>query len=131
MNQTNESPGNRRLRMQYAGGLVKHLGLSMYRGAVPALAELIANAWDADADSVKLTIPFDTGLTDEVIQVRDDGCGMSWDDVEKAYLVVGRDKRKAVGDDRSPGGRLLMGRKGLGKLAQLRHRPGGRDPHRP
>ncbi len=66
MNQTNESPGNRRLRMQYAGGLVKHLGLSMYRGAVPALAELIANAWDADADSVKLTIPFDTGLTDEV-----------------------------------------------------------------
>lgn len=117
MSQPKTRPGNRRLHMQYAGGLVKHLGLSMYRGAVPALAELIANAWDADAGKVELAIPFDTGLKDEVIEVRDNGRGMSWDEVEKAYLVVGRDKRKAEGGDRSRGGRLLMGRKGLGKLA--------------
>ncbi len=109
-------PSDRRLRMHYAGGLVKHLGLSMYRGAVPALAELIANAWDADAARVELSIPFDTGLSDQVIVVRDDGCGMSWEDVARAYLVVGRDKRKAEGE-RTPSNRLLMGRKGLGKLA--------------
>lgn len=106
----------RRLQMRYAGGLVKHLGLSMYRGAVPALAELIANAWDADAARVELSIPFDTGLKDKVIEVRDNGRGMTWAEVETAYLVVGRDKRKAEGE-KTDGGRLLMGRKGLGKLA--------------
>jgi len=116
MSEVEAVPAQRRLQMQYAGGLVKHLGLSMYRGAVPALAELIANAWDADATKVELSIPFDSGLKDQVIVVNDDGRGMSWEHVDKAYLVVGRDKRKAEGD-RSPGGRLLMGRKGLGKLA--------------
>jgi len=35
--------------MSYAGNVVKHLGRLMYGGAVPALAELIANAWDAEA----------------------------------------------------------------------------------
>lgn len=108
---------NRRLQMHYAGGLVKHLGLSMYRGAVPALAELIANAWDADAAKVELSIPFDTGIKDQEIVVRDDGYGMSWDEVDRAYLVVGRDKRKAEGQTTKSGRRLLMGRKGLGKLA--------------
>jgi hypothetical protein len=32
------------LTMKYAGGLIKHLGLQMYSGAVPAIAELIKNA---------------------------------------------------------------------------------------
>lgn len=116
MSQPNMAPDQRRLRMQYAGGLVKHLGLSMYRGAVPALAELIANAWDADAAKVELSVPFDTGPKDKVIEVRDDGRGMTWDEVQTAYLVVGRDKRKADGET-TDGGRPLMGRKGLGKLA--------------
>lgn len=107
----------RRLKMQYAGGLVKHLGLAMYRGAVPALAELISNAWDADATRVSLDVPFGTGMQSQVIRVSDDGCGMSWDDVDQAYLVVGRDRRRAEGRDRSPRGRAVMGRKGLGKLA--------------
>jgi hypothetical protein len=102
--------------MRYAGGLVKHLGLSMYRGAVPALAELISNAWDADAPRVSVTIPFGVGLKDQQISVVDGGLGMAWDDVESAYLVVGRDRRK-TGGERTPGGRTVMGRKGLGKLA--------------
>src|SRR5713226_4366732 len=69
---------SRSLTMQYAGGVVKHLGLSMYRGAVPAIAELIANAWDADSSRVELTIPFATSLTDQEISVRDFGMGMTW-----------------------------------------------------
>ncbi len=102
--------------MRYAGGLVKHLGLSMYRGAVPALAELISNAWDADATRVSVTIPFGVGMKDQQISVVDDGLGMTWGDVESAYLVVGRDRRKSQGE-RTPSGRTVMGRKGLGKLA--------------
>src|SRR5438105_845805 len=111
-----EETAPRRLTMRYAGGLVRHLGLSMYRGAVPALAELVSNAWDADATIVDIEIPFGVGLKDQRIRVVDDGRGMTWDEVQKAYLVVGRDRRKTDGD-KTPSGRLVMGRKGLGKLA--------------
>ncbi len=108
----------RRLTMRYAGGIVKHLGLAMYRGSVPAIAELISNAWDADAKRTSVTMPFGIGMKDQEILIADDGDGMSWDDVESAYLVVGRDRRKATGSDRTARlGRLVMGRKGLGKLA--------------
>lgn len=106
----------RRLRMEYAGGLVKHLGLSMYRGAVPAIAEMVANAWDADARHVRVTVPFGQALDGQTITVTDDGVGMTWDDVQEHYLLIGRDRRAAEGTV-TPDGRPVMGRKGLGKLA--------------
>jgi RecB family endonuclease NucS len=102
--------------MEYAGGLVKHLGLSMYRGPVPAIAELVANAWDAEADGVSIEIPFGVGLADREIRVRDTGTGMTWEQCQNSYLVVGRDRRSAEGD-RTTTGRRVMGHKGIGKLA--------------
>src|SRR5436853_1066271 len=103
--------------MKYAGGLVRHLGLQMYAGAVPAIAELIANAWDADARNVWVDIPLGEQITDQSeIRVRDDGLGMSFEEANNRYLVVGRDRR-AAGESRTPSDRRVMGRKGLGKLA--------------
>lgn len=110
------------LVLTYAGTIVKHLGVQMYAGRpVPAIAELISNAWDADAKNVRITLPLDTPWSasddSQVITVEDDGIGMNWDMIRDAYLDVGRDRRAAEGRDRSPGGRLLQGRKGVGKLA--------------
>ena len=106
----------RKLEMKFAGGLVKHLGLQMYSGAVPAIAELIANAYDADAPRVHVSIPFEKAITDaSAIEVWDEGEGMTFDDVNAKYLWVGRDRR--LGGGYSAGGRKVMGRKGLGKLA--------------
>jgi Histidine kinase-, DNA gyrase B-, and HSP90-like ATPase len=110
-------PGARKLQMRYAGGLVKHLGLQMYAGAVPAIAELVANSWDADAPNVWIDIPFgDAFDTESVIRVRDDGTGMTFLEANNLYLVVGRDRRSG-GTTYTLGGRPVMGRKGLGKLA--------------
>src|SRR5437899_2649658 len=106
----------RKLRMEYAGGLVKHLGLSMYRGAVPALAELIANSWDANAKKVRLSVPLDETLTDQEISVADDGRGMTFQECQERYLVVGRDRRAEEGERTEGGERVVMGHKGLGKL---------------
>lgn len=104
--------------MRYAGGLVRHLGLQMYAGVVPAVAELVANCWDGDASRVDIEIPLDEPLTDDAeIHVSDDGAGMAFDEVNDAYLVLGRDRRAATGTDYTPGGRRVMGRKGIGKLA--------------
>ncbi|MCF6378162.1 ATP-binding protein [Nocardioides KLBMP 9356] len=109
---------SRELEMSFAGSLVKHLGLQMYSGAVPALAELVSNAWDADATRVSLTIPLDTPIgPDAEIVVRDDGEGMSFSEVRDKYLLLGRDRREADGDRTRQSNRPVLGRKGIGKLA--------------
>lgn len=105
----------RKLVMRYAPVTAIHLGLRNYGGAVPAIAELIANAWDADAKLVELEIPFGESWTDESqIVVRDDGVGMSFDECNEKFLVVGKDRRKE--GEFTTEGRPVMGRKGLGKL---------------
>jgi Histidine kinase-, DNA gyrase B-, and HSP90-like ATPase len=110
------------LKLTFAGNIIKHLGVQMYAGRpVPAIAELISNAWDADATNVEVRLPLDEpwepNNQNQLIEVSDDGNGMTWDMVRDAYLDVGRDRREAEKTDRSPGGRLLQGRKGVGKLA--------------
>lgn len=117
-------PGRRaeELKLTFAGNIVKHLGVQMYAGRpVPAIAELISNAWDADATNVGINLPlsepWDPNNEEQVIVVSDNGNGMTWEMVRDAYLDVGRDRREIEHTDRSPGGRLLQGRKGVGKLA--------------
>lgn len=110
------------LVLTFAGNIVKHLGVQMYAGRpVPAIAELISNAWDADATDVAIQLPLDEGWDpsneEQCIEVSDDGNGMNWDMVRDAYLDVGRDRREVEKTDKSPGGRRLQGRKGVGKLA--------------
>lgn len=111
--------GSRKLTMRFAGGLVKHLGLQMYSGAVPSIAELVKNAHDANAREVNLTVPFGVPWgPGSFIEVKDDGHGMAFSDCDKKYLVLGRDRRKEEGDrvEGNPNRRPL-GRKGIGKLA--------------
>jgi hypothetical protein len=117
-------PGRRPedLVLTFAGNTIKHLGVQMYAGRpVPAIAELISNAWDADATKVDvqlpLNAPWDPANRQQIIEVADNGNGMTWEMVRDAYLDVGRDRREADNTDKSPGGRPLQGRKGIGKLA--------------
>ena len=110
------------LVLTFAGNIVKHLGVQMYAGRpVPAIAELISNAWDADATEVDVRLPLSEPWTSanssHFIEVADTGNGMTWEMVRDAYLDVGRDRREDERTDRSQGGRLLQGRKGVGKLA--------------
>jgi Molecular chaperone, HSP90 family len=55
---------------------------------------------------------------DIVITITDNGHGMSRDDLAEKFLVAGRRRRgKDDRDKWTPGNRLVMGRKGVGKLA--------------
>ncbi len=110
-------------RMEYDAGTIKHLGLQMYSTLPPVIAELVANAWDANATKVKITIPeipIDEATSEIVIS--DDGIGMSDEDVRNKYLIIGRDRRAEEDTDVTPGtsewgGRKIMGRKGIGKFS--------------
>lgn len=82
-----------------------------------AIAELVANAWDAGAKLVEIQIPLpeDYSPTRSTVVVFDDGLGMSDDEVQSNYLVIGRNRRAS--GQTVPEGRRPMGRKGVGKLA--------------
>src|SRR5687767_3809930 len=109
----------RHYKMTVAGQLFRHLGLQMYSGAVPALAELISNAYDAMARNVFITLPIGRAIenTDDIV-VSDDGHGMTFDESNDLYLTVGRDRRAAADDwTKAYNGlqpRKVQGRKGIG-----------------
>src|ERR1700709_1941227 len=105
----------RRLEMKFAGRFIDLLGQQMYGGPVPAVAELIANAWDADAKKVEVSIPKDPTKPKAEIVVRDFGEGMTYEEINDFYLSLGYERRKR--GERTKKGRLVMGRKGIGKLA--------------
>lgn len=108
----------RQLSLAFGLGTLKHLGGQMYGGGiVKPVAELIANAWDADASLVEVTLPTDGAWN---VEVADDGHGMTFEQCRDLYLVIGSDRRVALGTDRTrSGARKVMGRKGLGKLAVI------------
>jgi hypothetical protein len=78
------------------------------------LAELSANAYDADAKRVDITLP-DTVDKNAFIDIEDNGLGMSPDELADKFLFIGRNKREE--GQKTPNGRLVIGSKGIGKLA--------------
>lgn len=96
---------------------IKHLGVRMYSTLPPALAEIISNSYDADANNVTITLTEEKGKPTE-IKVVDDGKGLSLEEINSKFLVIGRNRRNDEGDIPSAKyGRLPTGKKGLGKLA--------------
>jgi len=79
--------------MKVAGRFIELLGQQMYGGAVPAVAEMIANAWDADAASVEVSIPHDPTAQGAQIVVKDTGRGMTFQELDDFYLTVGSERR--------------------------------------
>ncbi|RZT07444.1 uncharacterized protein (TIGR02391 family) [Kribbella sp. VKM Ac-2569] len=94
---------------------IEHLGYKMYSHLPNALAELIANAYDADATKVQVILRDDEHGRSVIVQ--DDGHGMNLSDLREKYLRIGRNRR-VEGEGRSESGRrAVAGKKGLGKLA--------------
>lgn len=110
----NNSPS---FEMKFDPRTIEHLGVKMYSTLPPALAELISNAYDAAASEVTLEFKERTG-TPKSILISDNGEGMSAEDIQDKFLVIGRDRRREDGDgDSNRFHRLATGKKGLGKLA--------------
>jgi hypothetical protein len=95
--------------------ILELLGPNLYTNIYYVLAELIANAYDADANNVYIIANKDD------IRVEDDGHGMSYDkgDISNYLNVAGVSRTKEVDSFSKSGVRRKMGRKGVGKLAAL------------
>ena len=108
--------GTRKLYLHFHGRIIDSLGIQMYQSPVAAIAELIANAWDADATDVNVNIPNSLSGDPKII-VGDNGLGMTFRQCQEWYLNVGRNRRVEDASDKSSGGRPVLGRKGIGKFA--------------
>lgn len=97
--------------------VLNHLGLGLYSGTPAVVTEIVSNSWDADANHVWITVD---SAADEVV-IEDDGHGMDAEDVATKFLVVGYTRRTDPRGKgmKSEGGRRVMGRKGIGKLAMF------------
>ncbi|MEH0585621.1 ATP-binding protein [Streptomyces sp. B21-106] len=103
-------------RMTLSLNVLNHLGLNLYSNIPSVLSEVVANAYDADAEIVCIDIDRTAGS----VVVFDDGVGMTADEVNERFLNVGYQRRLgAAGGTSSKLGRKVMGRKGIGKLSLL------------
>ncbi|MFZ4847160.1 ATP-binding protein [Enterococcus casseliflavus] len=105
-------------RLEIDPRILELLGPHLYTNIYYILGELIANAYDADADNVYI---IDRVVEENKIIVEDDGSGMSYEDKEvENFLSVAKESRTTDGNSYSPKKRRRkMGRKGVGKLASL------------
>src|SRR5690554_5039766 len=89
--------------------VLDHLGINLYSNIAAVLTEAVANAWDADAETVDIKIDPDG----DWIEITDDGIGMSIDDMNGKYLRVGYRRRveDVENGKKTAKGRPVMGRK--------------------
>ena len=88
------STNEEQLQLKFDPRTIEHLGIKMYSQLPYALAELVANAYDASAEHVNINL-YDSDSTQKRIVIQDDGEGMSYEEVRDNFLVIGRKRREA------------------------------------
>lgn len=89
-----------------------------YKSTEDAIKELVDNSFDADADNVWITLP-DELTESPTITICDDGTGMKEQELRSEYLNIASSRLSRKGDKTILKGRIVKGRKGIGKFAGL------------
>lgn len=91
-----------------------------YSSSEKALKELIDNAWDADAETVSVTLP--RPMSDDPIVIKDDGSGMTEEELRRHYLSIASDRRSRRGERTASKNRLVPWGHNLVLLSKLKYR---------
>jgi len=105
---------NQRIPFNFTYFAMKLLGKNLYSNPWTAVSEIVANGIDAGAENVYVLIDM-RNKEKAVVEIFDDGTGMSFEDLSEKYTLIGRNKR--LESDNREG--KTLGRKGIGKLAAL------------
>jgi len=105
------------LHFDISARVIRQLGEELVTDEITAIMELVKNAYDADADWVKITIHTDE--QDSRIEIEDNGSGMDFDDINRGWLFISLSKKKKIKEERglTAAGRAPLGEKGLGRLS--------------
>lgn len=105
---------NDKIQFNFSYYALNLLGKQLYTSRWSAISELVANGLDAGASSVKLYINAENKKK-SVLEIFDNGSGMSFEDLSNKYAMIGRNRRLS----KSELSEKIKGRKGIGKLATL------------
>jgi signal transduction histidine kinase len=98
--------------------IIRTIGDRLISGPEAAVIELVKNSYDADATTVRITfIPPLNSETGRIL-FEDDGHGMSLSDIQEKWMEPATSDKKLR--RQSPGGRQLLGSKGIGRFAVAR-----------
>ena len=100
-----------KLQFRVAFGAVRHFGRNLYSTNPPAIAELVANAWDAYAKECRIYIK------NESMLIIDNGIGMTDWEFQNRYATSGNEKDTNIRKPEEMKERPYMGKKGIGKFS--------------
>lgn len=110
--------------------LLTMLGEQLIKDEQIALAELIKNSYDADADWVKISFEnFERGKNQDIIitpsskiVIEDNGSGMTLPIIEKSWMNPATPNKKLRDEETltTKKGRIMQGEKGIGRFAILK-----------
>jgi len=102
-------------KIRPAGRHILTIGRDLIQDCYAAVVELVKNAYDADSPDVKIEFRAKPDRSGYAIVITDHGHGMSRDTVIHKWMVPStRDK---LDRKQSPAGRIMQGRKGVGRYA--------------
>lgn len=108
-----------KIRFSVDAGLINRLGLQLVARQETAVAELIKNAFDADATQVKLIFSGSEGRRGGRLIVEDNGEGMTKEQLVNGFMRLASDEK--IREPTSPRfKRQRAGRKGIGRFAAQR-----------
>ena len=118
---------NTKLTIRPYARLLTMLGDQLIKNEQIAVLELIKNAYDADADWVKLSFvgfsPNGAVLKDSKIVIEDNGIGMSKDIIQNAWMSPATANKSSKDGEvkmTKEKKRIIQGEKGIGRYAMLK-----------
>ncbi|MEN3969980.1 sensor histidine kinase [Acinetobacter sp. BWR-L5] len=110
----NKTIGSYKIRP--AGRHLATIGKELIQNEAAAIIELVKNAYDADADEIKVEIELDSQCKTVEITISDNGHGMNLETFLHKWMVPSTND-KLIRRTSSHKNRIMQGRKGIGRYA--------------
>jgi signal transduction histidine kinase len=107
-----------KLKWRFDVNTFRLLGRDLITDRITALFELVKNSYDANAQNVTIQF-FNVGTRNDnsKIIIKDDGIGMSIDDIQNKWMVIGTHSKRRDLYSPEPFRRRHIGEKGIGRFA--------------
>lgn len=106
------------LKWRFDVSTFRLIGRELITDRITALFELVKNCYDANAQNVYVEF-YNVGTknSNSKIIIKDDGLGMTLDDIENKWMVVGTASKRQEKHSPPPYNRRYVGEKGIGRFA--------------
>lgn len=118
MNHPKQTSKEQSLKFRFDISTFKLLGRELITDRITALFELVKNSYDANANKVWVEFyNVNTLGRNSKIIIRDDGLGMSYEDLRDKWMVIGANNKRVNDYSPKPYQRKYVGEKGVGRFA--------------